>query len=62
MNNASLLTAEQLAIELNLPSAHTVKSLTRKRRIPVVSLGYRTKRYDLEKVRAALSKLEVRAI
>lgn len=59
---AALLTAQQLASELNLPNAGTVKALARKRKIPVTRFGYRTLRFDLERVRAALSKLEVRAI
>lgn len=60
--NAHSLTAEELAHELNLPSPNSVKALARKRKIPVLKIGYRTHRYDLEKCRAALSKLEVKAI
>jgi hypothetical protein len=56
------LTARELAEELNLYNAETVKTLARKRKIPVIKIGYRTHRYDLEQVRAALAKLEVRAV
>lgn len=56
------MTADELAIALNLPGPETVKALARRRKIPVLKLGYRTHRYELEKVRAALAKFEVRAI
>ena len=60
--SSQLLTAEQLAKELNLPSENFVKVLTRKRKIPVIKVGHRTHRYSLEGCRAALAKLEVRAV
>lgn len=62
MNSNRPLTAAQLADALNLPSAATVRDLARKRKIPVMKIGYRTHRFELEKCRAALSKLEVRAL
>lgn len=58
----SLLTAEQLAKAIPFPSAATVHNLRRKRKIPAIRLGYRTYRYDLARVRAALSKFEIAAV
>lgn len=55
------LTAEELATELGL-QPDFVKSLARKRKIPVFRLGHRTIRFSPEKVKAALDKLEVRAV
>ena len=60
--NIASLTAEQLAVALNLPSAQTVGKLARSRKIPVIKIGYRTHRYDLDRVKAALARLEQRAI
>jgi hypothetical protein len=60
--NQPPLTAAELAPQLNLPSAGTVKALARKRILPVIVLGYRTHRYDLEACRAALSKRQRKAI
>ena len=59
---ATPLTAEQLAKEVNLPSAGSVKNLARRGVIPVLKYGYRTPRYDLEKCRQALERFEVRAV
>lgn len=56
------MTAREVAEALNLPSENTVKALARNRKIPFTKIGYRTHRYDLAKVRAALSRLEVQAI
>jgi hypothetical protein len=57
-----LLTKEQLREALNLPSTRMVDELVRRRKIPVLRLGYRTVRFDLAKVQAALEKLELKAI
>lgn len=57
-----LLTKEQLRDALNLPSTRMVDELVRRRKIPVLRLGYRTVRFDLAKVQAALEKLELKAI
>jgi hypothetical protein len=57
-----LLTKEQLRDALNLPSTRMVDELVRRRKIPVLRLGYRTLRFDLAKVQAALEKLELKAI
>lgn len=56
------MTDEQLAKELNLPSAHFVKELRRNKKITALKLGYKTFRYDPERVRADLKKLEVKAV
>jgi hypothetical protein len=62
MSKNTPLTAAELATALNFPSVATVHNLRRKRKLPVISLGYRTKLYDLDACRAALSKLEVKAL
>lgn len=49
------LTAVELASELHEP-LFTVLRWSRDGIIPVIDLGYRTKRFDLESVRAALLK------
>ncbi len=61
-NASRPLTAKQIAEELNLPSETTVRYLARNRKIPVIKIGYRTLRFDLERVRTALAKLEVKAV
>ena len=58
----NLLTKEQLRDALNLPSTRMVDELVRRRKIPVLRLGYRTVRFDLAKVHAALEKLELKAV
>ena len=57
-----LLTKEQLRDALNLPSTRMVDELVRRRKIPVLRLGYRTVRFDLAKVEAAIEKFELKAI
>ena len=63
---AKLVTIEQLAEELQKDqcniSARTLRSLWHARKIPAVSLGRRTLRFDPEKVRAALDRFEVNAV
>jgi hypothetical protein len=58
----NLLTKEQLRDALNLPSTRMVDELVRRRKIPVLRLGYRTVRFDLAKVEAAIEKFELKAI
>ena len=41
---------------------HHFLELVRRRKIPVLRLSYRTIRFDLAKVQAALEKLELKAI
>jgi hypothetical protein len=60
--NSTLVTAAELALELKVPSADSVRRLARRRIIPVIKLGYRTMRFDLEKCREALARREVKAI
>ncbi len=60
--NERLLTDEQLARKLGHGfTERTVNRLRRERRIPVVRIGYRTLRYDLEEVVAALHKRTIKA-
>ena len=58
----SMLTKQQLASRLNLPSTRMVDALMSKRRIPYIRLGHRTVRFNLPSVTEALSRLEVRAV
>jgi hypothetical protein len=62
MPRLQLLTKEELRLALNLPSTRMVDELVRRRKIPIIRLGYRTVRFDLAKVEAALEKLELKAI
>ena len=57
-----LLTKEELRARLNLPSVRIIDTLVRRRKIPVIRLGYRTARFNLAKVQAALEKLTVREV
>lgn len=57
-----LLTKEQLRSALQLDSARMVDELMRRRKIPFLKLGHRTVRFDLERVLAALEKLEVHEV
>lgn len=57
-----LLTKDELRVRLNLPSTRMIDELVRKRKIPVLRLGYRTLRFDLAKVEIALEKLELKAV
>jgi hypothetical protein len=66
-NTAKLLTDEQLVRALNSAlsaefTERSIASMRHAKRIPFVRLGYRTLRYDLDKVLAALTRNEVKAI
>jgi excisionase family DNA binding protein len=56
-----LLTADQVADEVGLDES-TVIRLRKQRKIPAVKLGYRTFRFRLPSVEAALDKLEIKAV
>jgi hypothetical protein len=57
-----LLTDEQLVAALDCGlTARSIATLRRAKKIPVVRIGYRTLRYDPEKVMAALMRREVKA-
>jgi predicted DNA-binding transcriptional regulator AlpA len=56
-----LLTAKQVAHEKGLREAEVIR-LRKQRKIPSVQLGYRTFRFHLSRVEAALDKLEVKAV
>jgi excisionase family DNA binding protein len=56
-----LLTKEELAERINQPPL-TINRLRREGVIPAVRFGYRNYRYDLEKVMAALKRLEIGAV
>ena len=60
--DSDLLTKEELRRKLNLPHVRIIEEMTRKRKIPVVKLGYRTLRYSWPRVEAALERLTVREI
>ena len=58
-----LLTDRELAVELGTGfKPRTIASLRRAGKIPFVKIGYRTLRYDLDAVMAALSKREIKAV
>ena len=52
----------QLAEKLGLPSKRAVEELMRKRKIPYLTLGYRTVRFFWPAVEKALAKLEIKAV
>lgn len=56
-----LVNAEVLSRETGL-SVPEIHDLRRRRAIPCINLGHRTKRFVLSDVQAALAKLEVRAV
>lgn len=58
----TFLTKEELRGALNLPSTRMVDELVRRRKIPVIRLGYRTLRFDLAKVILAVERLELKAV
>ena len=62
MNDEKLLTKAELKDAVPFQSERQVDTLARKRKIPFVKLGYRTHRFQLSKVRAALEKLTVKEI
>jgi excisionase family DNA binding protein len=57
-----LLTKEELRQRLNVPHVRIIEEMARKRKIPVVKLGYRTLRFNWAKVQAALEKLTVKEV
>lgn len=57
----TLLTAAELAAELKV-GRRTIGAWTKSRRIPVLKLGRRCIRYDLQRVRDALAKYEQEAV
>ena len=56
-----LLKKDELASELNI-SPRSVDNLIQSRKIPVIRITRRIVRFDLEKVRRALDKYEVREV
>ena len=56
-----LLDTPQLATRLTLPDRMAVYALLRERKIPCIRLGPRRLRFDLQKVLAALGRLEIKA-
>ena len=56
----TILDRKALAKQLATTPGH-IKKLSDDRKIPVIHLGHRTKRYALEDVLAAVQKLEVKA-
>jgi excisionase family DNA binding protein len=55
------LTKEQLSVMLNI-SPRTVENWMHKRRIPYLKIGKRTRRFNLARVEAALSRFEVKEV
>ena len=59
--NGTLLTLSELAKALG-ETERTIKSWQRNRVIPVIDLGWRTKRFQLESVMKALERRELKAL
>ena len=59
-NSVGLLDKKTLAQELNV-SVRTVDNLMARRAIPYIKIG-RLVRFDVQKVKAALARFEVRAV
>lgn len=57
-----LLTKQELASALNLPSTSMVDQLVAKKMIPVLRLGHKTVRFSHTRVLQALEKFEIRAV
>jgi len=57
-----LLNKEQLRAMLNLRSTRGVDELVRRRLIPVIVLGHRTRRFSWPDVKAAIAKVTVKSI
>lgn len=56
-----LLDSKALAGEIGCPETQ-INRLRRERKIPAIKLGYRTFKYDLSRVLAALDRLEIAAV
>lgn len=61
IKDTTLLTAAEIAAELKV-GRRTIGAWTKSRRIPALKLGRRCVRYDLIRVREALSKFEQEAV
>jgi hypothetical protein len=57
-----LLTKNQLARRLGLPSARGVEELVRRKAIPVIRLGHRTRRFSWPDVLNAVGRLTIREV
>jgi excisionase family DNA binding protein len=55
------LTKEELGIMLNI-SPRTIENWMHRRRIPYLKIGKRTRRFNLARVEAALSRFEVKEV
>lgn len=56
-----LLTKKQLGAELEMPPEY-IQKLARLRKIPVLRISAKCVRFDLEKVKTALEKFEIKAV
>lgn len=61
VNAKPLLKKAEVAAELNL-TVRGVEDMMRRRKIPFLRMSHKVVRFDLDKVRAALSKFEVQAV
>ncbi len=59
-SHEGLMTKEELCKFLKLDDAECVDRLRRAKKIPAIRLGYKTYRYQIDKVQAALAKLEIK--
>ena len=61
MSKGKITNIKGLSEELG-PPVRTLRTLQYKRIIPVIKTGHRSCLFDVEKVRAALEKFEVKAV
>ena len=57
-----LLTKEELARRLRVPSTRIIDEMMRTRKIPFIKLGHRTVRFDWKQVEPAIAALTTAAI
>lgn len=62
MNSSEYLTKEELREKLNLPSTRMIDELMKKGKITYQKWGKRTVRFEYDKVKADLDRLERKAV
>ena len=60
--DADIITKEQLAARLSLPSTRMVDEMMRTRKIPFFRWGHRTLRFSWRRCQEALAKFEIKAV
>jgi predicted DNA-binding transcriptional regulator AlpA len=62
MSNDKLLNKQELRDRLGLQSTRGIDELIRRKKLPVIRLGYRTVRFSLPQVMLALERLTVKEV